>query len=91
MNAWKLLRWIDRGWWAYLFGDMRDIPGSSVEVEVGRLYVYRQFPWPKLFGEEGAWERIVCRAKGHPKGEVFYNPGGYEPDHHCQTCGEDLG
>lgn len=91
MIAWQFLRWFDRGWWAYLFSDFDELPTSSFEREFGRFYVYREFPWPKLFGDESAWERIVCRVKGHPKGEVFYNPGGDEPDHRCQTCGENLG
>ena len=34
---------------------------------------------------------IICRVKGHPKGTVFYNPTGLEPDMHCKTCGDDLG
>lgn len=34
---------------------------------------------------------IVCRAKGHPGGVVFYNPSGWEPDMHCLNCGDDLG
>lgn len=89
---WKVLRWFDRGWWAYLFNDLGDVTSAKIEFEIGsRIYVYRELPWPRLFGFESVFERVVCRAKGHPKGEVFYNPGGYEPDHHCQTCGEEIG
>lgn len=32
-----------------------------------------------------------CRFRGHLSGEIFYNPGGLEPNHHCQDCGEDIG
>jgi hypothetical protein len=37
------------------------------------------------------WTNFKCRLRGHPRGEVFYNPGGYEPNHDCVDCGEDLG
>jgi hypothetical protein len=36
-------------------------------------------------------ECFMCRIKGHPKGVVFYNMSGFEPDMSCKTCGEDLG
>lgn len=89
---WQLARWFDPGWWSYLFWNLRyDLPGMSIEWEFGNFYVYRQLPWPKLFGEESVLERVFCRAKGHPKGEVFFNVYGDEPDHRCRTCGEDLG
>lgn len=34
---------------------------------------------------------ILCRAKAHPCGEIFYNAGGLEPDHHCKNCGDVIG
>jgi len=38
------------------------------------------------------WLTVVhCRIMGHPNGEVFYNPCGSEPDHHCKDCGEEIG
>lgn len=37
------------------------------------------------------WERIRCRAKGHPEGPWYYNVGGCEPDMHCKNCGDDIG
>ena len=33
---------------------------------------------------------IICRAKGHPAGRVFYNPGGFEPDNSCKNCGDEI-
>lgn len=38
----------------------------------------------------GFWERFFCRAKGHPKGMIFYNPMGSEPDGRCKICGDYL-
>jgi hypothetical protein len=32
-----------------------------------------------------------CRIKGHPRGEVYFNAGGYEPDHRCKDCSEVIG
>jgi len=49
------------------------------------IHVYCCDPW---------WWRIKviwCRAKGHPKGVVYFNPGGWEPDMRCKECGDDLG
>lgn len=37
------------------------------------------------------WRGVWCRFRGHPNGEVYYNPGGFEPDHSCVDCGENLG
>jgi hypothetical protein len=36
-------------------------------------------------------EVLWCRLRGHPAGEIYYNPGGYEPNHHCRTCGDEIG
>lgn len=33
---------------------------------------------------------IICRAKGHPYGVVWYTTGD-EPDMTCKNCGDDLG
>lgn len=32
--------------------------------------------------------RYRCRFKGHPDGQVFYNPGGLSPDERCKGCGD---
>jgi hypothetical protein len=53
--------------------------------------------WQYLFSDLSGlpfadkWNRIVCRWRGHPRGEVYWNPGGDEPNHDCKDCGEDLG
>lgn len=36
-------------------------------------------------------ERLRCRALYHPSGEIFYNPGGFEPDSRCSLCGDYIG
>jgi hypothetical protein len=36
-------------------------------------------------------ERIICRAKGHPAGPVWYNMTGSEPDMRCKHCGDYIG
>lgn len=39
----------------------------------------------------GSWLATVwCRLRGHP-GEIYWNPGGLEPDHRCKRCGETIG
>lgn len=38
------------------------------------------------------WLKVIrCRAKGHPYGVIWYNPGGWEPDYTCKNCYDDLG
>jgi len=32
--------------------------------------------------------RLRCRIKGHPHGEIYYNPNGYKPDGRCKDCGD---
>lgn len=32
----------------------------------------------------------LCMMNGHGK-VGWYNPGGFEPDMHCERCGEDIG
>lgn len=39
----------------------------------------------------GSWLATAwCRMTNH-RGEIFYNPGGLEPDHRCKGCGETIG
>lgn len=53
---------------------------------------YFYWEWYKyLFKENKGLRNIWCRARGHPGGVVFYNPGGLEPSMDCENCGEDLG
>jgi hypothetical protein len=57
-------------------------------------------PWDKWWwfyilekpASDCSWPRaIVCRMRNHPKGVVWFNPSGLEPDMHCKNCGDDLG
>ena len=43
---------------------------------------------PRRDWREPWWRVIWCRWRGHPAGEIFYNAGGTEPDHHCSNCGD---
>lgn len=43
------------------------------------------------YGDVGLIKTIICRMRNHPKGVVWYNPRGLEPDMHCKYCGDDLG
>jgi hypothetical protein len=49
-----------------------------------------------LFAKPSGYQKLTrvmfcCRIKGHPRGIVYYNPYGLEPDGHCKDCGEDIG
>lgn len=33
---------------------------------------------------------IRCRAKEHPNGPTWFNPGGFEPDMTCRDCGDEI-
>ena len=46
--------------------------------------------WISLY-EETKLERLICRLRNHPEGEIYYTSYGDEPDHHCKTCGEMIG
>lgn len=37
-----------------------------------------------------SWVAFWCRLKTHPCGVIYYNPSGFEPDMHCQDCGDEL-
>jgi hypothetical protein len=55
-----------------------------------QLWWWRYLSEPRARGN--SWPCVLwCRMRGHPAGEVFYNSGGFEPDHHCKTCGDNLG
>ena len=53
--------------------------------------------WPYVFGPDqhygwtNKWMRALCRLAGHPRGPIWFNPGGDEPNYHCWTCGDDTG
>lgn len=33
---------------------------------------------------------VVCRIKGHPRGPIYYNVNGFEPDMSCKDCGDEV-
>lgn len=38
-----------------------------------------------------SWPIVAaCRLRGHD-GEIYFNPGGTEPDHRCRRCLEVIG
>lgn len=52
--------------------------------------------WWKYLLSKPAWsssriKSFICRARNHPKGVVWFNPSGTEPDMRCKICGDDLG
>ena len=69
--------WFSLEWWKYLYGECSD-PEDSFEFLL-RL-------------QRGLWRTKVawCRATGH-RSVYWYNPSGFEPDQHCENCGDDLG
>ena len=48
-------------------------------------------PWFSPWFMETKAGRVWCRLRRHPNGEVYWNPGGDEPNHDCVDCGEDIG
>ena len=53
-------------------------------------YLLADLPRPR-FGYRSKWERVWCRIRGHPLGEIFFTLTRDEPDHRCRGCGENLG
>lgn len=47
--------------------------------------------WFYVFKGADSARNILCRIKGHPKGCVWFNTTGLEPDYSCKDCGEYLG
>lgn len=37
------------------------------------------------------FQRMICRAQGHPGGAGWYKSGYMGPDSHCDNCGDELG
>ena len=80
-------RWINLPEWGeirYLFQQY------SAKSRSYKWHLNPKLIWTRLW-EETKTERLICRFKHHPKGEVYWNSGGDEPDHHCSTCGEFIG
>lgn len=74
----RWVNWPMWGEWRYLFRNWK-----------GEWSGFR-WAWIKLT-DETKGVRLLCRLRGHPSGEVYYNPGGDEPDHRCKDCGEEIG
>ena len=55
-----------------------------------RVWFTREW-WRYLLTGATGFRHILCRARGHPSGTVFYNAGGLEPDMRCKNCPNDLG
>lgn len=36
------------------------------------------------------WTVIFCRLRNHPKGVIWFNASGLEPNMTCKICGDDL-
>ena len=103
-EAWVLRwwpKWLTIEWYRYLLGDPGDRwhrAGTTAWINLpvwGEWrYWFREhgwrYHWWSLF-EETRSHRIYCRLRGHPNGQVFYNPNGYEPDTSCRDCGEEIG
>ncbi len=52
-------------------------------------YLFTDLKW----ADDGRFHKlevILCRIKGHPRGRVFFNAGGWEPDNSCKDCGDEL-
>lgn len=92
-------KWLTLEWWTYLFGrydrTWHDLPWLALPSPITDTYEWRWWfkseRWRFVFTDETRLYRIYCRLRGHPHGEIYYNPGGSEPDHHCQDCGEEIG
>lgn len=48
-------------------------------------YLFRRADNPQFCNK---LKRIICRAKYHPCGPIYYNYNGYEPDDRCKNCGD---
>jgi hypothetical protein len=95
-EGWVLNHWsraLTAGWWYYLFGKLERGHYGGYEaprwLNLNRIRDVRPRRWWPLF-EETKLERLWCRYRGHPHGEVYYSSGD-EPDHHCNDCGEEIG
>lgn len=77
------INWPAWGEWRYLFKRWNTKDGYQWEFNPKRVWIQ--------LTDETKGQRLLCRLRGHPNGEIFWNPGGLEPDHRCQDCGEELG
>ena len=73
----QISRWLSYYWYSYLFKDLRH--DLDHKLTMNR---YAKLTWRESFN------RLICRYRGHPCGQVYFNPRGYEPDEHCKNCGD---
>lgn len=71
----------------------REITFEDLMCETfGRIwYVFRPLEKDQRWAEISYIKAVICRIKNHPNGEIYYNPGGNEPDGHCKDCYELIG
>ena len=55
------------------------------------IYWWKYLTEKRRDGDESWIAVIKCRLTNHPKGVVWFNYTGFEPDMHCRDCGDDLG
>lgn len=98
LNYWP--KYLTFGWWAYALTGAYDrtwddLPWLALPSPITDWYEWRYWlrtgRWRLTFTDETRVYRIYCRLRGHPRGEIYYNPGGIEPDHRCKDCGEEIG
>lgn len=102
---WLLEHWphkLSTKYWYYLFSGLGEgewghrLPWINLWSPITDTYEMKYWFKDKRFHpvflfEETKGERLLCRMRGHPNGEIYYNPGGFEPDHRCKDCGEEIG
>jgi hypothetical protein len=52
-------------------------------------YVLGPRQTPKGWGRPSLAATAWCRATGH-RGQIYWNPGGLEPDNRCKGCMEEI-
>lgn len=84
-----------------LMGIILLLSGIKTEVTVSKRYI---FGWHWFFASWyryifqkadnpdfcSTWERYWCRINGHPKGPIYHNVNGLEPDYRCKICGDEI-
>ena len=56
-----------------------------------KLLVWFSVPWYQyLFSKPFNLTKLWCRIRGHPMGQIYYNPAGLEPDYRCRNCLDEI-
>lgn len=53
-------------------------------------YAYLFAPASDYYSDMTFWRTLKCRLQGYPRGEIYYNSGGLEPNGHCKDCGDEI-